>query len=313
MGNGYGSPEDILRDADIAMYSAKSLGKSRYEIFTPNLRDKAMLRLEMENDMRAGLERGEFFLVYQPILSFATGEISGFEALLRWNHPKRGLVYPMDFIPMAEETGLISPLGEWVLHEGCRQICVWQERFPCDPPLTMSINVSGVQLLQANFVGLVDKALKDTGLSGNSLSLEITERVCLNGSNEIKDVFAELSKLGIQFHIDAFGVGYSSLSYLQPFQIQMVQIDLSFNEKIDTGAYNCEIVRSIISLAHDLGMGAIAEGVETEKQLSELRKYGCNYGQGYLLSYPLTSERIETLISSRMSIPAPADHPTSTE
>lgn len=294
----YEHPEDIIRDADIAMYRAKTLGKARYEVFNSTLRDVAIARLELENDLRFALDKNEFRLSYQPIISLDSNEILGFEALIRWYHEKRGLISPMDFIPIAEETGLILKIGEWVLREGCRQACEWQHTYQRNPPLTISINISGSQLVQQGFVELVEKVLAETGLKGNSLSLEITERICLNSSEEMKSVFQRLHDVGVQFHIDDFGIGYSSLSYLQNFPIDTLKIDKTFVSKIGANSGNSEIVRSIIALAHDLGMSAIAEGVETETQLSQLRTFGCNYGQGYLLSYPIDKQGVDSMLQT---------------
>ncbi|RPI86489.1 MAG: EAL domain-containing protein [Chloroflexi bacterium] len=294
----YEHPEDIIRDADIAMYRAKTLGKARYEVFNSTLRDVAIARLELENDLRFALDKNEFRLNYQPIISLDSNEILGFEALIRWYHEKRGLISPMDFIPIAEETGLILKIGEWVLREGCCQAREWQNTYKRNPPLTISINISGSQLVQQGFVELVEKILAETGLEGNSLSLEITERICLNSSEEMKSVFKRLHDVGVQFHIDDFGIGYSSLSYLQNFPIDTLKIDKTFVSKIGANSGNSEIVRSIIALAHDLGMSAIAEGVETETQLSQLRTFGCNYGQGYLLSYPIDKQGVDSILQT---------------
>lgn len=295
-GNGYDQAEDILRDADIAMYHAKSQGKARFELFHAGLRDMAINRLELENDLRNALKRSEFILHYQPILSLKSNDFIGFEALIRWNHPQRGLLRPVEFIHVAEETGLIIPIGEWVLYEGCRQILDWQAQFPKNPPYTININISGVQLNHPDFVSQIERVLRDTGLDGNSLKLEITESVCVNSAESVGPAFRKLSEMGVQFHIDDFGIGYSSLSYLQQFPIHMIKIDRVFVSKMDGSKNNSEIVRSIVDLAHDLGMDAIAEGVETESQLKELKRFGCNYGQGYLLSYPIDQMGIERLL-----------------
>jgi len=295
---GYTQPEEILRDADIAMYHAKASGKARFEIFNTSLRERAMTRLEMENDLREALQRNEFMLHYQPIHSLKTNRLIGFEALLRWLHPKRGLIRPLEFIPMAEETGLINPIGYWVLNEACRRMRDWQIRFPQEPPLTISVNISGSQFKQPNFVEQVRQVLDETGLKGNCLQLEITESVCLNSTEGMRAVFEELAGMGIQFQIDDFGTGYSSLSYLQDYPIHTIKIDRAFIEKM--GANNTsEIVRTIIAMAHDLGLDAIAEGIETEEQLANLKKFECNSGQGFFLNRPDDIQSVERLLTQR--------------
>jgi len=292
---GYLQAEEMLRDADIAMYRAKTLGKARCEHFHPSMRERVITRLEMENDLRQALGRGEFHLNYQPIVSLNSNQISGMEALIRWQHPTRGNVPPAEFIPIAEETGLLIPIGNWVLKEACRQMREWQQKFPRKPALTVSVNISPSQLYQPDFSAQVEQILRETGLDGTSLRLEITESVYLNNYETAAGLFARLSEMGVQFQIDDFGTGYSSLSYLQFFPIHTIKIDRTFTTRIAAN-FQQDIVRTIIGLAHELGMDAIAEGVETEEQLKGLQEYGCNYVQGYLLSRPLDRETVENLI-----------------
>jgi diguanylate cyclase (GGDEF)-like protein len=294
-GNSYSQAEDIIRDADIAMYQAKMDGKARYAIFDPQMRDQAAWRLKMKADLQKAITYGEFFLNYQPIFSLSGNRILGFEALLRWQHPQNGVISPLDFIPLAEETGLILPIGTWVLHQACRQLLEWQARFPQTPPLTMSVNVSSIQIKQADFVDQVQEALQKTGVDGNSLILEITEGVLLNRSESITNRFKALNAMGIQFQIDDFGTGYSSLSYVKDFPINSIKIDRSFIQKIGVDN-SADIVRTIINLAHSLRQGAIAEGIETEGQLEDLKKANCDAGQGYLLSRPKGIEDVEKLL-----------------
>ncbi len=279
----YTAADEVMRDADIAMYQAKSLGKDRYEIFNPSLRDQAIIRLELENDLREALERNEFILQYQPIYNLDANHITGFEALIRWRHPRRGIIPPAEFIPLAEETGLIWSIGRWVLYEACRQTQAWQNRFP---HLTINVNVSGCQISNPDFAGVVENILRETGLQGHSLKLEITESVVVTVSDAIIFTFNRLKKLGVQIHIDDFGTGYSSLSYLQAYPIDSIKIDRSFITKIGPD-HSSDIVRTLIMMAREMGMEAIAEGIETEEQLSGLKAYGCHYGQGYLLSRPV--------------------------
>ena len=300
--SGYDRPEDVLRDADTAMYHAKELGKARYEIFNLNLRNQAISRLELGNDLHHALECQEFELNYQPILDLKSHRLIGFEALIRWHHPTRGLVGPLEFIPLAEEIGLINPIGQWVLSEACRQMKEWQVEYRNSPPLTISVNISGKQLIQPDFVDQIRSILQETGLDGNSLMLEITEGVYISSSREAFDVFRELNNLGIQFQIDDFGTGYSSLSYLQHFPIQSIKIDRSFVSEIDVDDH-AGIIRTIVNLAHDLKVDAIAEGIETEGQLDILNEFGCNSGQGYLFSQPIDKKEVERLLKNIPSNP----------
>jgi diguanylate cyclase (GGDEF)-like protein len=296
----YDEPEEILRDADIAMYRAKALGKARCETFTVDMREQVVTRLELENDLRNALERRELQLYYQPIVDLQSDQISGFEALLRWRHPQRGFVSPAEFVPLAEETGLILPIGLWVLTEACQQIHAWQTRFPQKPPLTMSVNISAKQFSAPGFIRQIETILQQICLAGNTLKLEITEGVYLNRSEEMIAIFNKLHSLGIQFHIDDFGTGYSSLSYLQHFPFQTIKIDQAFVSRMDSQGNNKDIVRTIIALAHDLGMNTVAEGIETVEQLNHLKELGCNYGQGYFLSRPVDREGAEKLLTAPM-------------
>ncbi|MFN8443590.1 MAG: EAL domain-containing protein [Caldilineaceae bacterium] len=306
----YEQPEDALRDADIAMYQAKRLGKARFEIFKPYMRDQALARLELETDLRHALERKELELYYQPIVWLATEQITGFEALLRWRSPTRGLVNPTEFIPIAEETGLIVPIGQWVIHEACLQIRTWQEKFPKAPPLTVSVNISGHQFFTPDFVAQVSATLKEVDVAASSLKLEITEGTWLHSSPEVTAIFKKMNEMGIQFHIDDFGTGYSSLSYLQDFPIHAVKIDRSFVSRMGDNSNHTEIVRAVITMAHDLGMEAVAEGVETIEQLAQLKALGCNFGQGYLLSRPVDSSTIEHLLDESFTVATSAFNAT---
>jgi diguanylate cyclase (GGDEF)-like protein len=300
----YDRPEDVLRDADLAMYQAKAHGKARSEIFTVELRERAQLRLELENDLRHALERNELELYYQPILSLQSDHVTGFEALLRWRHAQRGLIPPNEFIPIAEETGLIVPIGQWVLHEACHQLRRWHDRFPQRPPLAMSVNISGVQFAEPTFIDQVETTLEETGLDPTTLRLELTERVWLNSNPETVALFRRLNKMGIQLHIDDFGTGYSSLAYLQNFPIRMLKIDRVFLNQMDEDSNSKDIVRAVIAMAHDLGIEAVAEGVETVEQLESLKRFGCNYGQGYLFSRPVEQAAVEEMLSSADRQPA---------
>jgi diguanylate cyclase (GGDEF)-like protein len=283
----YDRPEEVLRDADLAMYRAKACGKARYEVFNQNLRSMAISRLEIENELRHALERQEFVLNYQPILGLKASDLIGFEALIRWNHPSRGQLLPAEFIPIAEETGLILPIGEWVLREACSQTLVWQKAFQRQTSLAINVNISSKQLADVNFIDQLLQILKDTGFDPAHLRFEITESVLIDHQVEANEIFEKLGALGIQLEVDDFGTGYSALNYIQRFPIHTIKIDKSFVEEIGIAEKNLGLVQTIVLMAHEMGMDAIAEGVETNDQLQSLKKMGCNYGQGFLISRPL--------------------------
>ncbi|MFN2492542.1 MAG: putative bifunctional diguanylate cyclase/phosphodiesterase [Pyrinomonadaceae bacterium] len=295
---GYDQPEEILRDADIAMYHAKGKGKARHEVFNQAMYTRAVSLLRLENDLRRALERREFCLYYQPIMKLETGNIIGFEALVRWQHPERGLVAPTEFIPRAEETGLIMPIGLWVLEEACRQLQEWQQHSAADHMLTISVNLSGKQLAQPDLIEQIQNVLERTHLDPRCLKLEMTESVVMENADAIISKFRRLRELGVQLSIDDFGTGYSSLSYLHTFPVTTLKIDRSFVSKMHLGTENLEIARTITTLAHNLGMEVVAEGVETEEQVEQLRALRCEYGQGYLFSKPLSKEDTQALIQT---------------
>ena len=293
---GYDRPSDLLRDADSAMYRAKSQGSACYEIFNKEMHVRAVARLQLETDLCRAVERQEFRIYYQPIVSLATGLISGFEALVRWQHPTRGLVVPMDFFPVAQETGLSVTIDRWVLASACRQIQQWQEQFPVHPPRAISVNVDRRQFAQPDLVSHVEQVLRETNLDAHSLKLEITENVIMENSSEATVQFSQLRNLGIQLYIDDFGTGYSSLSRLHHLTINGFKIDRSFVSKMGVNEGNLEIVETIMTLAQKLDVDVTAEGVETEEQLLQLKALKCKYGQGYFFSRPLNSEAAEALI-----------------
>jgi diguanylate cyclase (GGDEF)-like protein/PAS domain S-box-containing protein len=292
----YERPEDILRDADTAMYRAKSLGKARHETFDTGMHSQAIKLLQLETDLRRALERKEFLVVYQPIMSLETGLLRGFEALIRWPHPERGLISPMDFIPVAEDTGMIVQIGEWVLREACQQMHRWQVIFPSDPPIFMCVNLSVKQFSQQDLIDKVAGILQETRLAPTSLKLEITESAVMENVETATKMLNQLRALGVQLAMDDFGTGYSSLSNLHRFPINTLKIDRSFITRMVENNENAEIVRTISGLAQNLGMDVVAEGVETPEQLEILRALGCQFGQGYFFSKPLDTGSAEEFI-----------------
>ncbi|MGL4502085.1 MAG: two-component system response regulator [Planktothrix sp.] len=292
----YQEPEHILRDADIAMYQAKAKGKARYQVFDTQMHYHAQQRLELETDLRRALHRQEFILYYQPIISLDTGRINGFEALLRWHHGQKGLISPGDFIPAAEETGLIVPIGLWVLKEACQQLKSWQDRGLSKRTIKMSVNLSVKQFSQLNLIQNIDKIILQTQLNSSYLKLEITESAIMEHPESAAELLQQLRDRDIQLSIDDFGTGYSSLSYLHRFPLHNLKIDRSFIQGISKTRQNLEIIQAIITLAHHLNMNVTAEGVETPEQLSLLRSLGCEEGQGYFFARPLEANAAEALL-----------------
>jgi diguanylate cyclase (GGDEF)-like protein/PAS domain S-box-containing protein len=289
-------PEDLLRDADAAMHSAKAKGKACYEVFDAIMHGQSIDRLQMETDLRRAIVRQEFQVYYQPIVSLYTGRIIGFEALIRWQHPQRGLVSPNEFIPTAEETGLITPIGWWTLWEACHQLRTWQEQFPGSKPLTMNVNLSCKQFTQPNLLDQIDEVLIKTGIAIGSLKLEITESVVMDNPDLVKEILLDLKKRKIYLCIDDFGTGYSSLSRLHHFPISTLKIDRSFVSRIGALGENSEIVQAIVTLAQTLSMDVVAEGIEVSEQVSPLIALQCEYGQGYFFSKPVDSESAGALL-----------------
>lgn len=296
---GYDQPDDLLRDADMTMYRAKALGKARYEVFDQTMHIKAMARLQLETDLRQAINQEEFRIHYQPIVSLNKGIVIGFEALVRWYHPLRGIISPAEFIPVAEETGLIVPISWWVLGEACRQMQAWQEQFSSISFLTISVNLSSKQFSQPNLVERVKQILQETRLNARNLKLEITESVLLENVESAAAMLVQLQSLGIRLSMDDFGTGYSSLSYLYRLPIDTLKIDRSFIHNVDVDPEKIQIIRTIIALAWNLGMDVVAEGVETKKHMYQLQALRCEFGQGYLFSKPLDSEKAQALIANK--------------
>jgi diguanylate cyclase (GGDEF)-like protein/PAS domain S-box-containing protein len=291
-------PEALVRDAEIAMYRVKECGKNSSEIFREEMGGDSLKRLRLEEELRAALERGEFVVHYQPKVIISTGEIVGVEALVRWDHPQRGLIHPMEFIPLAEETGLIMPLGGWVLHESCRQVREWQQRFPSDPPLAVYVNISARQFSDPDIVGQVVEVLRETGLEPDSLVLEITEGTAMEEAPSTLATLRALRELGVKLAIDDFGNGYSSLSYLKRFPVDVIKIDRSIVEGLGYDRSDSAIVSATITLAHALGLEVIAEGMETGEAVAELRSLGCNFGQGDYWWTSQTAGETEALLKA---------------
>ena len=290
---GRGQPKDLLRKADVALYQAKRQGKARYALFDPEAARVAALRLELENDLRRAVERDELVVLYQPVVPLGIGRIAGFEALVRWKHPKRGLISPHGFVPLAEETGLIVPIGLHVLKEACRQAKEWQELRPnfADPPVSVAVNISASQLLHPNFVGEVERALNEAGLDPGRLILEITESVLVKDAERHTGMLRRLKALGVRLAIDDFGTGYSSLSYLRRLPASLLKLDGSFVGGIGKGSGQDEVLlEGVIGIAHGLGLKVVAEGVETAEQAAWLRGLRCDLAQGYHFSGPLPAE-----------------------
>ncbi|MEG4804835.1 EAL domain-containing protein [Microcoleus sp. ARI1-B5] len=299
---GYDRPEDVLRDADIAMYYAKAQGRGRYEVFDPAMQTVAMARLQLENDLRRAIALQEFCVHYQPIVSLSTGQVSGFEALVRWHHASGTIYPPAEFIPVAEETGLINELGWWVLQEACHQIGIWQQQFPQTPPLAINVNLSAVQLKQVNLLNRIEEILQQTGFPSYCLKLEITESCILETVSREEKMLKQLKALGIMLCIDDFGTGYSSLSRLHEFPIDTLKIDRSFVSRMGADNSGVEIIQTIVNLARSRGMDIVAEGIETPIQLQKLRELGCELGQGYLFSQPVDSFKATELLGLKVGV-----------
>ncbi|MGA7359966.1 MAG: EAL domain-containing protein [Candidatus Sulfotelmatobacter sp.] len=292
--------QDLLRDAEIAMYRAKQTGKAHCEVFDNAMHAGALKRLQLETDLRRAVEQGEFLVYYQPMVSLRDGQIVGFEALTRWQSPK-GLVMPNDFIPVADETGIILSINRQLMHEACQQLLSWQQLFPSNPPLSLSVNISPKQFAQADLAAQIGQLLQESGMDPRFVDLEITETIAMADAAKSAGMLSELKALGVGLDIDDFGTGYSSLSRLQSFRVDTLKIDRIFVSRMDSDHETHEIVRVIINLAHSLGLKVVAEGVETQAQFDLLRKLGCERAQGYLFSKPVDRDTILKLLATNRS------------
>lgn len=293
----YAQPDEVLRNADTALYRAKAQGRACYAIFNAEMHNRAVALLQLETDLRRAIERQELRVFYQPIISLATGKLSGFEALVRWQHPEKGLISPADFIPVAEETGLIIAIGQWVLWESCQQLRQWQLAFPSAVSLHVNVNLSSKQFSQPDLIHQIAQVLRQTELAPECLKLEITESGIMENASSAATLLQQLKALGVQLCIDDFGTGYSSLSRLHQFPIDTLKIDRSFIRTMTSGGENAEIVQAILTLSQNLEMEVVAEGVETDEQLQQLRELHCEYGQGYFFAKPLNSNAAAALIT----------------
>ena len=295
------SSQELLRDSDTAMYRAKARGRGFHEFFDKSMHLSAVQRMQVERDIEEGLEERQFELHYQPILDLTSGCFAGFEALVRWNHPTRGFIGPGEFIPIAEETGLIVPLGEWLLNEACRQLRAWALADPSRAGSFMGVNISTRQFELGDVAGMTERALRTTGLPPELLKVEITESVIMEGFDKTQEILERLRALGVQVAIDDFGTGYSSLSYLHQLPIDVVKIDRSFVGELEWDDQKRMIVNGICALVHGLGLDVVAEGVETPGQLEILRELGCRFGQGFLFSRPVPADQAEAFLFGQPS------------
>jgi len=294
----YEHPDDILRDADTAMYRAKAEGRARFAVFDPAQRTAVVERLQLAHDLKRALERREFRVVYQPVVDLQTGRLAGFESLVRWLHPTRGAVPPSAFIQLAEETGLIVPLGQWVFRESCETMARWCRNRVIPDSFKLSVNMSGREFTQPNVVEFLQSVLDDTGAPANRLTIEITESVLMQHAQVMARRIAQFRALGLQIAIDDFGTGYSSLSYLHEFAVDTLKIDRSFVSRISATGEHIEIARAVIALAHNLGLSVVAEGVETPEQFAWLARLGCEFGQGFCFARPGSLEDVEALLDA---------------
>jgi EAL domain-containing protein (putative c-di-GMP-specific phosphodiesterase class I) len=298
---GYRNAEDLLRDADIAMYRAKSLGKAKYAVFNRDMHEQAMTRLQLETDLRTAITERQFELRYQPIIRLETGSLAGVEALLRWNRPGYGLMLPAHFIAVAEERGLIVPIGSWVMERACRQLREWQAMSPAAANMTISVNLSKRQIAEPGLVENVERVLREAGLEGPMLNLEVTESGIMENSAAIASVLGRLKQLGVNLHMDDFGTGYSSLSCLHTYPLDVLKVDRSFLDTMSDNRDYAAVIYTIMALAHNLNMKVTAEGVETADQVALLQALECDYVQGHYFAMPLEAHEIDHMLRSGVS------------
>jgi EAL domain-containing protein (putative c-di-GMP-specific phosphodiesterase class I) len=298
-----GSAEDLLRDADTAMYEAKLAGRGKYVVFDVSMRKRVQHRLNLESDLRQAIDKRQFHLVYQPIVSLATGEVESLEVLVRWQHPERGTVSPAEFVPVAEENGMIIPIGDWVMRTSFEQMARWQQTLGARSPKGMSVNISRNQLFQPDFVEHVRSLVHETGVDPSQLHFEVTESAIMKDVGCASRTLKALRAMGIRIEMDDFGTGYSSLACLHQFQLDVLKIDRSFIASIDRGRDFAALVHAVAQLARNLNITVVAEGIETLEQALMLQSLNVEFGQGYLFSRPLTAEQVETFEVNRSMLP----------
>jgi EAL domain-containing protein (putative c-di-GMP-specific phosphodiesterase class I) len=299
---GVNHPEDYIRDADLAMYRAKTRGRARHEMFRPDMRTGAVLQMSIENDLRHAMDRGELLVLYQPIWSLVSGRITGFEALVRWNHPEHGAMQPADFIPIAEDSGLILPLGEWVMRQAAERLARWNADVVPDTPVWMSVNVAARQLTHPSLVELVKRTIAETKIDASQFKLEITESMIMADAVAAVGALEQLKALGVHLLMDDFGTGHASLSYLHRLPISTIKIDRYFVARIDSNSECLEIVRTILNLSRSLNMDVVAEGVENSEQREVLQALGCEFVQGYLFSKPVDAAEAERMLVANRAL-----------
>ena len=290
----------LLRDADAALYYAKSLGRARFELFDTKMHDDAVTRLQMQSELRSAINNEEFVVHFQPIISLQDGNIAWFEALVRWQHPQRGLLFPDSFVPLAEDTGLIISIDHFVLREACRQIRVWLDRFPDDSRVSVSVNLSANQFNDSSLPSFIQGVLDEEGVDGQRLRIEITESMVMGSVDSARETIQRLREIGVHVHMDDFGTGYSSLSVLHSFAFNKIKIDRSFVQRMGgEGSDSPDLILAIIAMAHSLNLQVVGEGIETAEQLATLREMGCDFGQGYFFARPGASTSIDELMAAR--------------
>ena len=292
----YACAADMLRDADTAMYEAKRTGKARYVVFDASMRQRVQRRLQLENDLRKAIDGDQLYLAYQPIVSLQTGELASVEALLRWNHPSEGLISPVEFIPIAEDTGLILPIGEWVMRNGCQQLASWQRTLGAAAPLTISINLSRRQFVLPSLTQMIQQIIEEAGIAPSSVQLEITESTCMDDVTSATHTMQAIKSLGVRLAIDDFGTGFSSLAALHEFPVDILKIDRCFVNRVDDEKGTAALIHAVAILACNLGISTVAEGIEKSSQAIALQELGCTYGQGYLFGKPMPAAAIERLV-----------------
>jgi EAL domain-containing protein (putative c-di-GMP-specific phosphodiesterase class I) len=295
-------PDELIRDADAAMYRAKERGRARYELFDEMMRGRAIARLRVENDLRRAIERDELRLDYQPVVSLRDQSIVSVEALIRWDHPQRGLIPPDEFIPVAEENGLIERIGRWVLEGACREAAAWARARQDAAPIGISVNLSPLQVTQRGFPDLIAEVLRGSGLDPSCLSLEITESVLLEEADALGGTLRALKSIGVRLVLDDFGTGYSSLSYLTRLPLDALKVDRSFIDGLGTKPSDSAITEAIVGMARALSLEVVGEGTETEVQVAELRRLGCDLAQGNLFSPPVPAREIARILDTRLPL-----------